>query len=80
MFKSKLFGAVIALSAVALLAPATTASAAKAKRISYDEAWAECKKDVSFLPGEQQGARYTRGAGCMKKYGYRLKKSSMSGM
>jgi len=76
MFKSKLFGAIVALSAAALLAPATTASAAT-KRISYEEAWAVCKQDVSILPGEQQQNRYARGAACMKKHGYRLKKSSM---
>jgi len=80
MFKSKLLGAVIAVSAAALLAPVTTASAAKAKKISYEEAWATCRQEVSILPGEQQQNRYARGAACMKKHGYRLKKSSLSSM
>jgi len=80
MVKFKFLGAVAALSAAALLVPATTASAAKAKKISYEEAWATCRTEVSILPGEQQQNRYARGAACMKKHGYRLKKSSMSSM
>jgi len=73
-------GFVIALMGAALLLmPGETALAAKAKKMSYDEAWADCKKDVSFLGGDAAttAGRYTRGAACMKKHGYRLKKTSM---
>ena len=79
MFKTRLLGAVIALTAAVLLSPATT-WAAKAKKMSYDEAWAECKQQVAaVMPSEtgQSAARYSRGAACMKQHGYRLKKSSM---
>jgi hypothetical protein len=70
---------IAAVMSVAMIGLADTASAAKAKRMSYDEAWADCKKDIAFLGGEgtTTAGRYTRGAACMKKHGYRLKKSSM---
>jgi hypothetical protein len=78
MSRLSLLGATIVLS-VAMAGAADTALAAKAKKISYDQAWAECKKDLAFLGGDAAttAARYTRGAGCMKQHGYRLKKSSM---
>ena len=51
------------------------ASAAK-KKVTYDEAWKLCKAelDKSGAPGTgtQANERHTRGAGCMKKYGYRI--------
>src|SRR5262245_36582205 len=75
---------------VTLIAPARPLSSAvrglpdaalaqKAKKLTYDQAWEECKKDVAFLGGEgtTTAGRYTRGAACMKQHGYRLKKSSM---
>ena len=71
---------ILALSAGILLAAADMASAAKAKKISYEEAWELCRKDVqAALPGDsaQSAARYSRGAGCMKQHGYRLKRSSL---
>ena len=80
MFKLNLLGAVIALSVAMPLALADTAAAAKAKKMSYEDAWADCKKDVAFLGSEAttSAARYTRAAGCMKQHGYRLKRSSMA--
>jgi hypothetical protein len=80
MCKSNLFGFAIALSATLPLALADTASAAaKAKKLTYEQAWAECKKDVAFLGSEAttSAGRYTRGAACMKQHGYRLKRSSL---
>jgi hypothetical protein len=73
-------GLVIVLSLAIPFAIADTASAqGKAKKLTYEQAWAECKKDVdkSGIPGADAG-RYTRGAACMKQHGYRLKKSSMN--
>jgi hypothetical protein len=71
----------IIVSVGALLAATDMASAQKkAKKLTYEQAWAECRKDVqSALPGDAtaSAARYTRGAGCMKQHGYRLKKSSL---
>ena len=43
------------------------------KKISYNQAWKICKDqmDKDKIPGTtgQSNERYTRGAGCMKKYG-----------
>jgi hypothetical protein len=80
MFKSKLFSLAVALSVALPLSLAGSASAApKAKKLTYEQAWAECKKDVALLGGDPgtSAARYTRGAACMKQHGYRLKKSSL---
>jgi len=80
MLKARALGLIVAACAVSLML-ADTASAAAKKKMTYEEAWADCKKDLaSTLPGDTaaSAARYTRGAGCMKQHGYRLKKSSLS--
>jgi penicillin V acylase-like amidase (Ntn superfamily) len=81
MHKSGLLGVAIALSVGMLFAATDMASAQKkAKKLTYEQAWAACQKDVqTALPGDttQSAARYTRGAACMKIHGYRLKKSSL---
>jgi hypothetical protein len=47
------------------------------KKVPYDKAWADCKTQVDrTVPGDAASARYSAGAACMKKYGYRLKKKS----
>jgi hypothetical protein len=47
------------------------------KKISYEKAWADCKTQVDrTVPSDHHSARGTAGAACMKKHGYRLKKSS----
>jgi penicillin V acylase-like amidase (Ntn superfamily) len=73
--------AILALVAGTLFATTDMAAAQKkAKKLTYEQAWAECRKDVtSMLPGDAtaSAARYTRGAACMKQHGYRLKKSSL---
>jgi len=52
------------------------ASAATKKKLTYDEAYAKCKSimDKEGTPGTttQANVRHTRGAACMKKYGYKL--------
>lgn len=79
MSKATLLGVATAVSVV-MFGLTDMASAAKAKRLTYDQAWTECKKEVSLLGGDAAttAARYTRGAACMKRYGYRLKRSSVS--
>jgi hypothetical protein len=80
MLKFNVLGVIIALALALPLTLADTASAQKkGKKLTYEQAWAECKKDVAFLGSDAttSAARYTRGAGCMKQHGYRLKKSSM---
>jgi len=66
-----------ALLAAALVAGFTFDSAsAKHKKVSYNQAWKICKDqmDKDKIPGTtgQSNERYTRGAGCMKKYGYKI--------
>jgi len=81
MFKSRLpIVAIGALSVGMLFAATEVTLAAKAKKLTYEQAWEECKKDVaSVLIGDTgtSAARYTRGAACMKKHGYRLKRSDV---
>jgi hypothetical protein len=80
MSKFNMLGVVIALSGAMLFAATDMASAQqRAKKLTYEQAWAECKKEVSLLGTEAttSAGRYTRGAACMKQHGYRLKKSSM---
>ena len=49
---------------------------AKKKKLTYDQAWEVCKKEMDkmgvFGTSTQANERYTRGAGCMKKYGYKI--------
>jgi hypothetical protein len=70
--------AVAALSVGILFTGTEMASAQKSKKMSYDEAYAKCQGEVKALyPNEAgPGARYSRGAACMKKHGYRLKKGA----
>ena len=69
----------IALPCAMLLALPSIAAAQTAKKLSYEQAWAQCKKEVSMTnPGEAatSGGRYAAGGACMHKYGFRLKKKS----
>jgi hypothetical protein len=74
MSKSKIFIALLAVTFAAPLGFADNASAAK--KLTYDQAWAVCKAKMDkagvYGTGLQANERYTRGAGCMRKYGYRI--------
>ena len=81
---NRLIAAIAALSAGMLLAASDMASAQqpKAKKMTYEQAWADCKNQVTSVLGNEattSAGRYTRGAACMKQHGYRLKKSSLKG-
>jgi hypothetical protein len=67
MLKLKSLGIVIALAM-----PLGFADMAAAKHLTYEEAWAHCKKFVDVLPRDAQSQRYSRGSSCMHKYGYKL--------
>ena len=41
-------------------------------QLTYEQAWAACKKFVDVLPRDAQSQRYSRGAACMHQYGYKL--------
>jgi len=55
---------------------ADNALAAKSKKLSYEQAWDVCKKEMDkmgiFGTSTQANERHTRGAACMKKHGYRI--------
>jgi hypothetical protein len=74
MHKFKLIGAVVAFAVAMPLVLADSASAAakKAAQVPYDQAWTRCKAQVDKLPWDQHSARYTRGASCMQRFGYKL--------
>ncbi len=75
MSKRRMLIAFLAVTLVAHLGLVAAASAAQ-KKVTYEEAWKLCKAqlDKSGAPGTGISAneRHTRGAGCMKKYGYRI--------
>jgi hypothetical protein len=64
-------------TAVAFTGPA---SAQATKKMTYEQAYTACKKelDTAGAPGVNVSAqaRYNMGSGCMKKYGFRLKKKA----
>lgn len=78
MLKSSRRCLTIALPLAAAFALSATSDALAAKKLSYEQAFAQCKKEIGAnVPGSDtttSGARYTAGSGCMTKYGYRLKK------
>jgi hypothetical protein len=54
------------------------AAGAKAKKLSYEDAFAKCKKEIDAnAPGGDtitSAGRYSAGGACMRRCGYRLKK------
>jgi hypothetical protein len=69
----------IAIAAGAVLLLVQTAPAQE-KKMTYKEAYAKCKQELdqsgTFGVNVDAKARYTQGAGCMQKYGFRLKKKA----
>jgi hypothetical protein len=49
---------------------------AKTKKLTYEQAWDACKKEMDkmgvFGTSTQSNERHTRGAACMKRYGYKI--------
>jgi len=73
MLKLKSLGVVVALSiAMPLGLSATALAAKKPAHLTYEQAWAVCKKHVDKLQADAQSQRYSRGAACMHMYGYRI--------
>jgi hypothetical protein len=74
--KNKLLVALLAITVAAAFGFADNALAAAKKKLTYEQAYAKCKSilDKEGVPGTgtQANERHTRGAGCMKKYGYKL--------
>ena len=63
---------VVAFAAFAL----ASGPAAAAKKMTYEQAYEKCKTELAgkTQPTALSVSAATVGAGCMKKYGYRLKK------
>jgi hypothetical protein len=57
-----------------LAGPALAKSNRTKAQLSYEDAWAVCKKfvDEGVKSWDQHTQRYARGAACMKKYGYQI--------
>jgi hypothetical protein len=74
------FSLSIACSGIAFAMTLSAAgSAVAAKRLSYEEAFAKCKAEISkTVPGENAttSGRYAAGGACMSRYGFRLKKKN----
>jgi hypothetical protein len=71
----------MALSCAAVLAFSVPDASAQ-KKLTYAQAFALCKKDVvASTPGELADStqRYVRGASCMRKHGFTLKKRDTKG-
>ena len=70
----------IALPCAMLLALPSIAAAQTAKKLSYEQAWAQCKQEISkTAPANESlntAGRHAAGGACMHKYGFRLKKST----
>ncbi len=70
----------ITVAVAAAIAFAGPASAQATKKMTYADAYTACKKelDAAGAPGVNVSAqaRYTMGAGCMQKHGFRLKKKA----
>jgi hypothetical protein len=70
-----ILAAAVTLSVAAMLASGPALAQKKAaKKLTYDEAWSVCKKyvDEGVKSWDQTSQRYSRGASCMKKYGYKI--------
>ena len=70
----------VAAAVVAAIALTVPASAQATKKMTYADAYTACKKELDTAGAAgvnvSAQARYTMGAGCMKKYGFRLKKKA----
>src|SRR4029079_9400848 len=74
--KYRILTVLVAGTFVAGFGLAESAYAAKKKKLTYEQAWDVCKKEMDkmgiFGTSTQANERHTRGAGCIKKYGYRI--------
>jgi hypothetical protein len=78
MSKARFLTPVIAIALAASLACVSNASAQAQKKVTYQQAFKLCKDELdksgAYPVGLNASARATAGAGCMSKYGFRLKK------
>jgi len=64
----------IAIATAFYFAAAMTLTvAATSKKITYEQAWAKCKKELDkTVPWDQHAAKASAGTACMQRYGYRI--------
>jgi len=74
--KSKFLVTALTISLAAAFGLVGDASAAKQKKLTFEQAWASCKAELDkekisgTLTSTQE--RYARGGACMKRHGYNL--------
>lgn len=72
----KILAALVAGAFVITLGLTESAFAKTKKKLTYEQAWDVCKKEMDkmgiFGTSTQANERHTRGAACMKKHGYKL--------
>jgi hypothetical protein len=75
-FKIQLYPTLFAAMLAATFAFAANGSTAATKKLTWEEAYKKCKaildKEGAPTTTTQGNVRHTRGAACMKKYGYKL--------
>ena len=71
MQNAKLTWTFLCLLAAAALLGSVESAAAKSKP-TYDQTWALCPKQLNKTVPRDSSARYSAGAACMMKYGYRI--------
>jgi hypothetical protein len=78
MSKALFLTPAIAIALTGSLAFVGSASAQTQKKVTYQQAFKLCKDELDksgvYAVGLNASARATAGAGCMSRYGYRLKK------
>lgn len=77
MIKHSTTWAITATFIAALACGGGSDALAAKKKMSYEDAYTKCKEELAgkLQPESQNSAsRYAVAGGCMKKYGYRLKK------
>lgn len=67
----------VLVACVFVMGPGLSENAyAKTKKLTYEQAWDACKKEMDkmgiFGTSTQANERHTRGAACMKRYGYKI--------
>lgn len=71
--KHGIYFTLIAVAVAAALGFADTAAGAAKKKISFAEAWKQCKAQLDkekVPPTTTSNERYLRGGACMKNFGY----------
>lgn len=66
-------GLIVAMCSTIMIASYGLAVAEqKERKVTREEAWSICAKEVASVPPDQHSQRYVRGAACMKRFGYTI--------